>query len=147
MGPMASEAHESLVSIRKQEEALQTALEGPVSAYYAAVQEHSSAKDKYEELNMVVESCATSLAEVSEQLDGAKDSLSEHTGSMDDNSSVVRMKQGLTQIKRETKDLDLQLGITRSRLSVLAQDPAARAIRHHSKKANSSAGMDEESLD
>jgi len=117
--PMAEGTNESLEAIRKQEESLRSNLSGPVGVYQAALVEYSESKDKYEELTIVVESCATSLAEVAEQLDTVKDTISDHTGSIDDTSVVVKMKQGLNQIKRETKDLELQLGVTQSRLGAL----------------------------
>jgi len=119
MTSRVDEAGESLAAIEKQENVLQGSLQSPVSAYHAAVQQHSSIKERYDELTVVVESCAASLAEVGERLDGAKDSLSEHSGNMDDTSSVVRMKQGLTQLKRDCKDMELQIGMARCRLGVL----------------------------
>jgi len=128
MLPMADSTNDSLEAIQKQENSLRDKLQGPVSVYQAAMVQYDQSKEKYEELTVVVESCATSLAEVAEQLDTVKDTISDHSGAIDDTSVVVKMKQGLTQIKRETKELELQLGVTQSRLGAMKK----RAMQSHS---------------
>merc|ERR1711924_459150 len=74
-------------------------------------------KTEYNQRAGVVESLAGSLSELSEQLDEVKDGMAEHSGRVEDSSPVVKLKQGVQKMRKETQDMSVRIGVAKQLLA------------------------------
>merc|ERR1711935_545921 len=66
---------------------------------------------KYEQSAEAVNNLTNNLSGISEELDDVKNQMDDRGNSMTDTSPVVRLKKAVTQVKSDTKQMDLRIGV------------------------------------
>ncbi|KAH6579099.1 hypothetical protein BASA61_010487 [Batrachochytrium salamandrivorans] len=71
----------------------------------------SGSKQKFGVASSNVSELTSDLSGISEELDNVKSKMDDLGSGMTDSKSLVAIKQGLTQLKTETKQMDLRIGV------------------------------------
>jgi len=74
-------------------------------------------KQRYEQSAECVNNLTNNLSTISEELDEIKNQMDDRGNSMTDTSPVVKMKKALSQVKADTKHMDLRIGVVHHVLS------------------------------
>lgn len=78
---------------------------------------HCEPQTKYENSAEQVNNLTNNLSGISEELDDVKNQMDDRGNSMTDTSPVVKMKKALVQVKGDTKQMDLRIGVVQHVLS------------------------------
>merc|ERR1712188_292222 len=108
------ETEENLKSLAHEvEEALKEGSnrEHHIKKYRQNSEEMNESKQRYEQCAEAVNNLTNNLSTISEELDDVKNQMDDRGNSMTDTSPVVKMKKALSQVKSDTKQMDLRIGV------------------------------------
>ena len=108
---LASEMEEALKEVSSRERNINEGFEHQIKKYRANTEEMNEAKSKYEQSAETVNNLTNNLSGISEELDDVKNQMDDRGNSMTDTSPVVRLKKALVQVKSDTKQMDLRIGV------------------------------------
>jgi len=108
---------EDLQSVHSKETAINERYQDQISNFEREKLRTNDCKAEYNQRAAVVETLAGTLSDLSEQLDEAKDGMQEHSGRVEDSSPVIKLKQGVVKMKKETNELSLRLGVAKQLLA------------------------------
>ena len=108
---LSSEMEEALKEVSSRERNINEGFEHQIKKYRANSEEMSEAKAKYEQSAEAVNNLTNNLSGISEELDDVKNQMDDRGNSMTDTSPVVRLKKAVTQVKSDTKQMDLRIGV------------------------------------
>jgi len=108
---LAHEVEEALKEVSNRERGINESFEHQIKKYRSNSEEMSEAKQKYEQSAEAVNNLTNNLSTISEELDDVKNQMDDRGSSMTDTSPVVKMKKALSQVKGDTKQMDLRTGV------------------------------------
>jgi len=108
---LASEVHSGLDEIKKSERRMNTNFEHLLSDFKNRSSETVEGKQQYEQVLTVVNELTNKLQSISEDLDEVKNKMEDRGSSMTDTSPVIMMKKSLTQVKHDSKLMDIRMGV------------------------------------
>jgi len=108
---LAQEVEEALKEVSNRERGINESFEHQIKKYRANSEEMNEAKVKYEQSAEAVNNLTNNLSTISEELDDVKNQMDDRGNSMTDTSPVVKMKKALSQVKGDTKQMDLRIGV------------------------------------
>ena len=108
---------QDLQSVHSKETAINERYQDQISNFEREKLRTNDCKAEYNQRAAVVETLAGTLSDLSEQLDEAKDGMQEHSGRVEDSSPVIKLKQGVVKMKKETNELSLRLGVAKQLLA------------------------------
>lgn len=108
---LAHEMEEALKEVTTRERGINETFEHQIKKYRANYEEMNEAKQKYEVSAEAVNNLTNNLSTISEELDEVKNTMDDRGNSMTDTSPVVKMKKALQQVKGDTKQMDLRIGV------------------------------------
>eukprot|EP00657_Telonema_sp_P-1_P012867 TRINITY_DN9715_c0_g1_i1.p1 TRINITY_DN9715_c0_g1~~TRINITY_DN9715_c0_g1_i1.p1 ORF type:complete len:191 (+),score=59.19 TRINITY_DN9715_c0_g1_i1:216-788(+) len=106
---LSSEVLEGLEEIKKSERRMNTNFEHLLSDFKNRSSETAEGKQEYDSVLGVVNQLTNTLQSISEELDEVKNKMEDRGSSMTDTSPVISMKKALTQVKHDSKLMDLSL--------------------------------------
>jgi len=108
---LAKDVEEALKEVSNRERGINESFEHQIKKYRANNEEMNEAKQKYEQSAEAVNNLTNNLSTISEELDDVKNQMDDRGSSMTDTSPVVKMKKALAQVKQDTKQMDLRIGV------------------------------------
>merc|ERR1711990_902378 len=102
---------EALKEVSNRERGINESFEHQIKKYRANSEEMNEAKQKYEQSAEAVNNLTNNLSTISEELDDVKNQMDDRGNSMTDTSPVVKMKKALSQVKSDTKQMELRIGV------------------------------------
>merc|ERR1711959_859477 len=108
---LAHEVEEALKEISNRERNINDRFEQQIKKYRANYEEMNESKQRYEQCQEAVNNLTNNLSTISEELDDVKNRMDDRGNSMTDTSPVVKMKKALSQVKSDTKQMDLRIGV------------------------------------
>merc|ERR1711988_936056 len=108
---LASEVEEALKEVSNRERGINESFEHQIKKYRANSEEMNEAKQKYEQSAEAVNNLTNNLSTISEELDDVKNQMDDRGNSMTDTPPVVKMKKALGQVKGDTKQMELRIGV------------------------------------
>merc|ERR1711988_1411184 len=108
---LASEVEEALKEVSNRERGINESFEHQIKKYRANSEEMNESKQKYEQSAEAVNNLTNNLSTISEELDDIKNQMDDRGNSMTDTSPVVKMKKALGQVKGDTKQMELRIGV------------------------------------
>jgi len=130
---LSTEVEEALKEVSNRERGINERFEHQIKKYSVHKEEMNESKHKYEQSAEAVNNLTNNLSTISEELDDVKNQMDDRGNSMTDTSPVVKMKKAVSQVKSDTKQMDLRIGVVQhvllhARIS-RSNDATARAER------------------
>ena len=117
MEQLAAEVEEALKEVHSRERNINEGFEHQIKKYRQNNEEMNESKERYEKSAAAVNNLTNTLSGISEELDDVKNQMDDRGNSMTDTSPVVKMKKALVQVKGDTKQMDLRIGVVQHVLS------------------------------
>ncbi|KAJ3204168.1 Intraflagellar transport protein 57 [Dinochytrium kinnereticum] len=108
---LQQEIEKTLEKILSREKYINAQFEGQVEEQRALQDQVSELRQKYNVSNSNVSELSNELARISEELDGVKSRMDEIGNGMTDSTPLVNIKQGVTRLKGDIKQMDLRIGV------------------------------------
>merc|ERR1712166_1384113 len=113
---LATEVHNGLEEVRKSERRMNTNLEHLVDDFRNRSKQTEEDKMQYETVLSKVNDLTNNLASISDELEEVKNKMEDRGSSMTDASPVVNMKKSLSQVKHDSKLMDIRIGVAQHAL-------------------------------
>eukprot|EP00658_Telonema_sp_P-2_P062230 TRINITY_DN508_c0_g2_i1.p1 TRINITY_DN508_c0_g2~~TRINITY_DN508_c0_g2_i1.p1 ORF type:complete len:427 (+),score=139.43 TRINITY_DN508_c0_g2_i1:60-1340(+) len=126
---LSGEVSDGLEEIQKSERRMNSNFEHLLSDFKNRSSETVESKQQYEQVLGVVSDLTNNLQSISEELDEVKNKMEDRGSSMTDTSPVITMKKSLTQVKQDSKLMDIRIGVAQHALL------QARLAKHASANA------------
>ncbi|KAI9207305.1 intra-flagellar transport protein 57 [Polychytrium aggregatum] len=106
-----AEIEKTLEKIVSREKYINTQFEGQTEEFRSLQDQLSELKQKYNITNTNVTELTNELSKLSEMLDGVKARMDDIGNGMTDSRPLVNIKQGVSKLKAEIKQMDLRIGV------------------------------------
>lgn len=111
LSQLAEEVEEHLKMVSDREGNINQRFDHKIRIYRDTMQETSVKKAEYEASVETNNMLSNNLSTISEELDDIKNQMDEQGSSMTDTSPVVKMKKALSQVKGDTKQMEVRIGV------------------------------------
>ncbi|KAK3758581.1 hypothetical protein RRG08_041232 [Elysia crispata] len=108
---LQNEVSRTLEKIASREKYINSQLEGLLGAFRQAQDALAETKEKYRQASGGVTQRSRMLAEITEELEKVKQEMDERGSSMTDGAPLVRIKQAIQQLKKESTQMDVRSGV------------------------------------
>lgn len=113
---LSTDVHSGLEEISKSERRMNSNFEHLLTDFKNKSSETVEGKQQYEQVLAVVNDLTNNLQSISEELDEVKNKMEDRGSSMTDTSPVIMMKKSLTQVKHDSKLMDIRMGVAQHAL-------------------------------
>ncbi|XP_053563513.1 intraflagellar transport protein 57 homolog [Bombina bombina] len=108
---LQNEISKTLEKVSSREKYINNQLQPLVQEYRAAQAQLNEAKEGYQQGSGGVTERTRMLSEITEELEKVKQEMEEKGSSMTDGAPLVKIKQALTKLKQETKQMEIRIGV------------------------------------
>lgn len=108
---LQDEITQTLEKIASREKYINTQLDHSLVDYRAIQDELAEIKERYHQASGGLTKRSQTLAVLSEELEKVKSDMEEKGSTMTDNAPLVKIKQALQQLKKETAQMDVRIGV------------------------------------
>ena len=105
------EISRTLEKIASREKYINSQLEHLLMNFRSVQDALAETKEKYRQASGGVTERSRTLAEITEELEKVKQEMDERGSSMTDGAPLVRIKQSIQQLKKESKQMDIRAGV------------------------------------
>ncbi|KAI8824209.1 intra-flagellar transport protein 57 [Fimicolochytrium jonesii] len=111
LGKLHSEIERTLEKISSREKYINTQFEAQAEQHRVLQDQGSEIKQKYSVASSHVSDLTIDLSRISEELDSVKGQMDDIGSGMTDSKPLLSIKQGVTKLKSEIKQMDLRIGV------------------------------------
>jgi len=108
---LSEDMERTLQAVRKSEQKLNQQCKDQVDEFSAKQDKLQEVQEEYNSKSQVLNDLTNALSQVSDELSSIKGKMDERGGAMTDTSPLIKIKQALSRLKEERKQMDVRIGV------------------------------------